>query len=897
MSDPRDPDPAHAGRPGHEGEHHGLVEEIREEIAEAVEHVPKPVRWTVSRVAKLVALGFASLVLLAIVTAVLYVANRTEWVAQELALFANQALARHSDLVLEIRDIRGNPFTGVRFVGPRVRFRDGSGPPLVEAEALRVSYGAWGLLTGGRGPVHVDLDRPRFAVVTDADGRWRLPRWRSDGAKKPSRRGYDLEVAIHDGVIVVPAPLGGVSGWNARAAIATGGGTRVRLREMRWSQGPWGSELRQLAGEFSTGDSVRVSLDRLVTGDVALRGRAAWKSGESRRVVDVDVERVRWAWLARVFQNGAFDVPGEGAVRASASGDRQWKGAFEGTFDWDGLAGDARGRFDYDGVKWRVSELAGHSPAGDLDGRFDYAKDGWVLAADVVRGDPSQWGAIHLKGWPKGDLAGRFRYTVNAAKDGALEAWLGGSELAGWRADSARISARFLATADDTFEVRMRRRGGDVALFGSARAGGWRGRWTVAGLPLDEWPDGRASGIRGVATEGAGGVDGRPDGLWVTGELAGESSQWLGVGMARWRVRELAGRLLPTPDLALEARLRDAMYLGVHFDSSALAIGVGDRTARLGDVRAWAGDTLVSLAGDAAWTTSGWTTTFERARATSSQFDWRAEPPIALHGDSKAVVFDRLIARDGDARLAIGGRWPSPGGGAYDWTLDATHLDLGRLGLPVEWRLGGTADARLRVTGAAGDARFAFDATASRPSERGHRADTLRLGLTGAPHRLLVREAHFGVAGGALDGALEFADTREAWPDTLAPEGVLRWLASAGRWDGRFEAKRLALEGLPALAPDAQGWSGLADGTLGIAGSPGRPRLDLEGRAEPIAFRGYGADRASVRARYDGRPTRRGRLPARARRGRVEGRGRDERRVPSRSARSRGCPRSRCAGR
>src|SRR5262249_56771180 len=51
--------------------------------------------------------------------------NRTELVARELSLLLNRTLREHSDLVLDLRDIRGNPFTGFRAVEPHVRFRDG----------------------------------------------------------------------------------------------------------------------------------------------------------------------------------------------------------------------------------------------------------------------------------------------------------------------------------------------------------------------------------------------------------------------------------------------------------------------------------------------------------------------------------------------------------------------------------------------------------------------------------------------------------------------------------------------------------------------------------------------------------------------------------------------------
>src|SRR5262245_29500315 len=133
MSDSHDPAPQRpAGAPDSEPPHpHGLVEELREELHEVVEHVPKPVRWTVSRIVKLALLSLFALIVIVVVSAALWVARRTEWVAQELALVLNQALATRSDLVVEMGDLRGNPLRGVRVVHPVVRFRDGDHPPLL----------------------------------------------------------------------------------------------------------------------------------------------------------------------------------------------------------------------------------------------------------------------------------------------------------------------------------------------------------------------------------------------------------------------------------------------------------------------------------------------------------------------------------------------------------------------------------------------------------------------------------------------------------------------------------------------------------------------------------------------------------------------------------------------
>src|SRR5687767_11553979 len=97
-----------AGPPRDEPPHQPTIgEEIRHEIEEVVEHVPKPIRWTVGKLIRLTLLALLTLVSVAIATAVLYVTNRTEWAARELALIVNQTLTTRSDVVLEIGDLKG----------------------------------------------------------------------------------------------------------------------------------------------------------------------------------------------------------------------------------------------------------------------------------------------------------------------------------------------------------------------------------------------------------------------------------------------------------------------------------------------------------------------------------------------------------------------------------------------------------------------------------------------------------------------------------------------------------------------------------------------------------------------------------------------------------------------
>src|SRR5206468_2241691 len=98
LQNPMDPtSPTNEEEPGRASAHEpgGVVEAIREEIEEVVEHVPRPVRWTVGKLARLALLVLAGLLVLAILSAVLFVMNRTELVARELSILLNRTLREH----------------------------------------------------------------------------------------------------------------------------------------------------------------------------------------------------------------------------------------------------------------------------------------------------------------------------------------------------------------------------------------------------------------------------------------------------------------------------------------------------------------------------------------------------------------------------------------------------------------------------------------------------------------------------------------------------------------------------------------------------------------------------------------------------------------------------------
>ncbi|MBI5708684.1 MAG: translocation/assembly module TamB domain-containing protein [Candidatus Eisenbacteria bacterium] len=866
MTEPDDPGTPHGGEepraplPGRVVE--GLREEVREihdRIEEAVEHaLPRRARWSAGKIAWILVLSLFAVVLLAAGGLLLWASGHTELLAGRLTTLLNRSLSEHSDLVLEVRDLRGNPFKRVTIIDPVVRFRGEAGAPLIEAPAMTVSYAPWDLWLGRRRSIRLRLDRPVIRLAHGADGKLRIPEWRPGRERPGPARELEVTFAMRGATVHLPDPADDITGWDAEGRVVTGGRTdRVDLKAMRWTHGPFASVIQSLTAEVASGDSTRFRVRELRTPDFVLTASGAWPAGAAAKGIHVEVDRLRWQWVARAFKNRVFDVPGQGHIVADARFRGGWSGTLAADAVWDSVPARGRGAFTYERGRLLVSGLELDSPAGRLTGQLAYDPGALELRGRVAHGDPERWGLLGLRGWPQGDLNGTMRYASwkRAPAGSRVDATLGSSVIAGWRADSARVTVQAFTAAPDSFAVTMLRRGGRVELAGLIDDAGWRGRWEAARLPLEEWPDGRASGIRGLLSAGRGAVEGRQGGLRVTGTLQGSSSEWLGVAMGRWRLEEVSGLLLPKPDLEMRAHLGDAFFLGVHFDSAAAALHVGDGRARLADVAAGAGDTLVTVAGDARWDPHGWSMVLERAAAKSGQFDWVGDPPLALAGDPQGVTFDRFAAHDGTARLALRGRWAAAGG-EYDWSGEAHGLDLGRLGLPADWGLAGVADAGLRVEGRYDDPRWSFGGRASRPGVRGHRADSLGLELAGGHGRLDVRSLRFALDGGVLEGEARFGGTVAPEPDTVTGDGVRRWLASAARWEGSLRAAAMPLDRLGRLVGSAAGVSGRVSGTLALAGRPGEPELDLRATAAPVAWDSLRAERLTLRAGYrDGRLT------------------------------------------
>ena len=840
--------------------HEGVVESLREEVQElhdrvedaVVQALPAKARWSAGRIAWLIVLSTLGFVVVLVASGLAWLTQHTEYVAGSLTVVVNRVLADHSNLVLEMRDVRGNAFRSVTIVEPRLRIRGVSGPALLEARSMALGYAPWDLAFGRRRSLEIGFDHPVVHLGRGPDGKLRLPQWRSGPAGRGPAREFDVRLSVNGGEVHLPDSSQDVRGLDFSARALLGKQDEIEVQRMSWARGPLGTRLEGLRGRLVAGDSTTFKLVELRTPDLALSAAGGWRRGAQARFAVVDLARVRWRWLAGVFANKLFDVSGEGSGRFDVRFDQAISGTGAVGAVWDSIPIKGRAGFRWERGRLTIGPLDGTSPAGALHGRLEYSATGFDLRGHVTHGNPAFWRAIGLAGWPAGDLTGEMHYWSwrKAPAGSRFAASLGASELAGWRADSALVQVDAPSQAPGTFNVRMVRRGGRVDLDAVMEHGSWRGSWQATRFPLDEWPDGRATGIKGMLGEGRGTAESRGGALRVTGTLAGSQAEWLGLQAATWRLTDVDGALLPKPDLEMrDVWLRNVLFLGVHFDSARAVVHVGDGEARIVQVTAAGGDTVVTAAGTSHWGRSGWGTSLERAEARSGQFDWVAEAPLELTGDTEGVTFRRFAARDGTARIEVAGRWAAPGG-SYDWTGRASGLDLHRLGLPLDWDLAGTADAVLRVTGRAGDPRWALEGRASRPGVRGHSGDSLRIALEGAPSHVTVQDLVYRLGTGSLQARVAFDATSHPWPDTLSGDGVARWLSTAASWSGRVSAADFPLDRLDRMVPAARGVSGRLSGVLDVSGRPGAPVLGLHAEAAPLAWDSLAAERVLVRANF-----------------------------------------------
>src|SRR5262249_41901930 len=249
-----------------------------ERIEEAVEErLPRRARLSAGRIAWIIIGSLIALVAIAIAAALLYLARNSEWVAGELTRVLNQALAQQSNLVLEVRDIEGNPFQQVRLIRPRLLLRGRESRPLLEAPSMTVAYTPWSLWLGRRRSIEITVDRPFLSLARGPDGKLVLPEWRAGRAHAPGRRELEILLHLRNGTVRAPDTAFDVAGLDLDARAITGGKPEVTLQRMTWARGPYRSQLQSLTGALSVSDSIRVQLE-VSTPDLAGRARVAWRA-------------------------------------------------------------------------------------------------------------------------------------------------------------------------------------------------------------------------------------------------------------------------------------------------------------------------------------------------------------------------------------------------------------------------------------------------------------------------------------------------------------------------------------------------------------------------------------------------------------------------------------------
>ncbi len=836
---------------------HGLKEELRHDleratelVEETLEHVPAPVRWTIGKIVGLAFLCLVALVLALIASTALYLANRTEWVAQELTLVLNQTLAVRSNLVVSMRDVKGNPFGGVRVYDAKVSFRDQDAPPLLEARQMNLRYSAWGLLTRGRKALRVEMDRPILRLSRDSGGNLLLPKWDAKPGR-PGKGGVDLEVVLHDAQFTSPDPQIGAKDVDLEASIGTGP-TDIEIHHLAWQEGPYGTVLEKLAGTLTRGETSRLRITELRSPDLRMRAEATWGEESSRPEVKAQIDHMRWNLLARVFRNRSLDVPGEGRVWIEAQGGDGWEGRMRTRARWDDLDVVAEGPFSWKDGRLRIDPLRGRAQAGELDGRVAWSRQGWEVSGLARHADPARMGAIGLVNWPEGDLNGRFRYfvTTRGRPQSLLTMELGASTWTGWTVDSAQAEVRSPPDPPVRFRVRGVRAGGDFVLVGATRPQGWSGDFTARALPLDLWPEGRSTGLGGTLASGSGTVVAFDGGLRIQGTMAGSGTDWFGIHAGRWTLEGLEGTLLPQPDLSARARLQDASLLGVHWDSAATPFRLAGETLDLLDLVARAGDSTLALQGQVRWGPEGWQLEAPRAELKSSQFRWQVAPPLHIAGDASGVEFRHVAAQDGEARIEASGRWAVPGG-SYDWTSRFEHVSLERLGLPPELAIAGKAQGVLSVRGPSGDPRWELSGVARQMRLEGHHADSVVLVIGGRASAVEVERMMMVSDSGRIEAEGVVRDMSSAWPAAPDADGVVDWVRDAAGWSFRARAHEFPAAELARGSPQADSWRGRLDGTLELAGRPSDPRIDVRASVSPLAWRGVTIDRAELQARYE----------------------------------------------
>ena len=255
------------------------------------------------------------------------------------------------------------------------------------------------------------------------------------------------------------------------------------------------------------------------------------------------------------------------------------------------------------------------------------------------------------------------------------------------------------------------------------------------------------------------------------------------------------------------------------------------------------------MRGEATWDPAGWAMTLSHAEFASSQFHFVADPPVRLQGDVHGTVLDRVIADDRGAHVEARGRWAAPGG-PYDFEFTGRDLDLAHVGMDPALGLGGRAEVRLAVHGRSGDPRWRFEGRVHAPAFDGHVADSLAIALQGGAHRLELEDGLFRLGKGTLRGSLLVDQAPAAFPDSLSPTALVRWLRDAGMWRGRMTADAFPLGRFTGVLPSAAGWDGELFGTLSLSGRPSAPECEVQSQVERFGWRDIRTDGLTIRGRY-----------------------------------------------
>ena len=189
-------------------------------------------------------------------------------------------------------------------------------------------------------------------------------------------------------------------------------------------------------------------------------------------------------------------------------------------------------------------------------------------------------------------------------------------------------------------------------------------------------------------------------------------------------------------------------------------------------------------------------------------------------------------------------------GGPYDFEFTGRDLDLAHVGMDPALGLGGRAEVRLAVHGRSGDPRWRFEGRVHAPAFDGHVADSLAIALQGGAHRLELEDGLFRLGKGTLRGSLLVDQAPAAFPDSLSPTALVRWLRDAGMWRGRMTADAFPLGRFTGVLPSAAGWDGELFGTLSLSGRPSAPECEVQSQVERFGWRDIRTDGLTIRGRY-----------------------------------------------